>query len=59
MYSEYDDKGELYVDCTECERGRRGSDEDKCSFGFKVKKHHVYGCFSGHLLKSLKKGLAK
>jgi len=49
----YDKKGMLYVDCTECERGAFGSDEEKCSSGWKTKKKKVGGCFGGTLLKNI------
>lgn len=52
-YSEYDNAGRLYVDCTECVRGANGSDKDKCSAGAKHKKGHRGGCFGGTLLKEL------
>jgi hypothetical protein len=46
----YDNKGKLYVDCTECERGHNGSDEDKCSAGWRFKKSHMGGCFIGTVM---------
>jgi len=49
-FSEIDKKGKLYVDCIECERGRNGTDQDKCSAGFAHKKGGVGGCFNGELL---------
>jgi len=48
-----DKRGILYVDCAECERGGNGSDPDKCSSGWKVKKVRQGGCFSGQLLKNI------
>jgi len=53
VYSFYDNKGKLYVDCTECERGFYGSDEDKCSCGFKTKKPNNGGCFIGTIINSV------
>lgn len=50
VYSEYDTKGKLYVDCSECERGGNGSDKDKCSCGWRIKKGHKGGCFLGALI---------
>jgi len=54
QFSEYDTKGNLYVDCTECTRGRNGQDKDKCSAGFKHKRGNKGGCFLGELLPTLK-----
>ena len=34
----FDNKGKLYVDCTECERGANGSDKGKCSAGWRLYK---------------------
>ena len=52
-FSEKDNKGHLNVDCTECTRGKNGSDPDKCAAGWRVKKGGVSGCFAGTLLESL------
>jgi len=49
-YSEYDNGGRLYVDCSECDRGGNGADKDKCSCGCRVKKGHMGGCFTGSLI---------
>jgi len=49
-YSEYDTKGHLYVDCSECDRGGNGTDKDKCSCGWKVKKGKNGGCYIGTLI---------
>lgn len=46
----YDTKGKLYVDCTECERGKNGSDKDKCSCGVRVKFKNNNGCFVGTMI---------
>lgn len=46
----YDNKGKLYVDCTECERGKNGNDEDKCSAGWRIKKPKSGGCFIGTIM---------
>ena len=48
-YSRTDTKGKLYVDCSECERGGNGSDKDKCSCGWQVKRGRQGGCFLGTL----------
>jgi hypothetical protein len=50
MNSIVDSKGRLFVDCSECKRGGNGSDLDKCSCGFKIKKPHKGGCFLGDLM---------
>lgn len=47
VYSFYDKKGMLHVDCAECTRGGNGTDEDSCSAGFRYKKPGVAGCFIG------------
>ena len=52
-YSKIDTKGKLYVDCSECERGGNGSDKDKCSCGWKVKRGNHTGCFLGTLCAGL------
>ena len=52
-FSERDNRGALYVDCTECERGSNGSDKDKCSAGFRYKKGHRGGCYIGTLIAGL------
>jgi len=49
-----DSRGHLWVACSECERGGNGSDEDKCSSGWKCKKFNKCGCFCGILLEKLK-----
>lgn len=50
MYSKVDNRGRVYVDCTECERGVNGqSDSDKCSCGWQRKRPGM-GCFCGDLL---------
>lgn len=46
----YDNKGKLYVDCTECTRGHFGDDVDKCSAGWRCKKPNQSGCFIGTIL---------
>lgn len=45
-----DARGNLYIDCAECERGGNGSDKDKCSSGWNVKKIKHGGCFCGQLM---------
>lgn len=52
-YSEYDSKGKLYVDCSECNLGGNGNDKDKCSAGWRVKKGRMGGCFCGTLIECL------
>lgn len=52
-YSERDNKGKLFVDCAECERGGNGRDQDKCSSGWRHKKGGKGGCFMGTLLAGL------
>lgn len=52
-YSEYDTKGKLFVDCSECERGGNGSAEHKCSSGWRKKKGRSGGCFMGDLIEGL------
>ena len=47
-------RGALWVACSECERGGNGSDKDKCSCGWKVKKFNGLGCFLGKLLPKFK-----
>jgi hypothetical protein len=49
-YSQYDSKGKLFIDCSECNRGGNGADKDKCSCGWKVKKGKKCGCFVGKLI---------
>ena len=51
MNSFKDSKGILWVACSECDRGGNGSDKDKCSSGWQVKKFNGLGCFSGTLMK--------
>lgn len=53
VFSFYDNKGKLYVDCTECTRGVNGTDEDKCLCGYKTKKPQSMGCFIGEVLPSI------
>jgi hypothetical protein len=49
----YDNKGKLYVDCTECERGINGSDVDKCSAGWRIKRPRHGGCFIGTIIRTI------
>lgn len=56
VYSTIDSRGMVYVDCTECNRGKNGNDDDKCSSGWNIKKHG-HGCFNGVLLPSVAKEL--
>jgi hypothetical protein len=53
IYSMRDDQGRLYVDCSECNRGGNGSDEEKCGSGWLVKRSCNSGCFNGELLSGL------
>lgn len=48
-YSRSDARGMLYVDCSECERGGNGSEKDKCSCGWQIKRGKQGGCFLGKL----------
>lgn len=52
-YSERDDRNVLYVDCTECTRGRNGDDANKCGCGCRVWVGGRAGCFNGKLLPHL------
>jgi len=52
-FSEYDTKGKLFVDCSECTRGGNGDDPDKCSCGWKHKRGRKGGCFIGTLMPGL------
>ena len=52
-HSEKDNKGRLWVACSECDRGGNGSAEDKCASGGKIKKFNGKGCFLGALLEGL------
>lgn len=53
-YSKPDTRGHVYVDCSECDRGGNGSDKDKCSCGWQVKRGGNGGCFIGTLRPGLK-----
>jgi len=53
----YDTNDKLYVDCSECERGGNGSDDDKCSCGARIKQKNKGGCFCGILIPSVKNKL--
>jgi len=55
----YDSKNLLYVDCAECERGGNGTDKDKCSVGWEVKRSTGLGCFAGVLLPKYENELKK
>ena len=52
-FSERDNKGKLYVDCSECNRGGNGKEKDLCSCGWKIKTGRRGGCFLGTLLPGL------
>jgi len=49
-----DNKGKLWVACSECDRGGNGTDVDKCSCGWKIKRFNGSGCFCGTLIEKLK-----
>lgn len=53
-FSQKDTRGKIYVDCSECTRGGNGTDADKCSAGWQIKKGKKGGCFIGQLLPGLK-----
>ena len=53
IWSERDNRGHLSVDCSECTRGGNGSDKDKCSCGWRVKRGGNGACFSGTLIPSI------
>ena len=50
MHSTVDNRGRISVACCECDRGGNGSDPDKCSCGWKVKKWNKMGCYIGILM---------
>lgn len=52
-FSERDTRGMLFVDCSECTRGGKGADVDKCSAGWRVKRSNKGGCYLGSLLPEL------
>lgn len=54
LHSRRDDKGRLYVACSECNRGGNGNDPDKCACGGRVKTGGKVGCFAGTLMPGLK-----
>lgn len=43
----------------ECERGGNGSDNNKCSCGFKTKRWNGMGCFIGTIMAKFKPALKK
>ena len=47
-YSIRDNRGQLLVDCSECDRG--GNGDQSCSCGWQVKTGKKGGCFCGVLL---------
>jgi len=59
LASFYDSNGKLYIDCTECEKGKNGSDSNKCSCGIRVKKPNQGGCFNGYLCMHIDKAKLK
>lgn len=52
-YSERDSRGKPYIACCECDRGGNGSDENKCSSGWRSKKWDYKACFMGTLISGL------
>lgn len=50
MNSKFDNKGKLYIDCSECNRGGNGQDEEKCSCGWQIKNPNRGGCYIGDLM---------
>ncbi|MGI5868664.1 MAG: hypothetical protein ACOX9C_04360 [Kiritimatiellia bacterium] len=52
-YSRKDSSGKLFVDCSECERGGNGRDENKCCIGWAFKQGRQGGCFAGTLRQGL------
>jgi hypothetical protein len=54
MNSFREEKGKLWVACSECERGGNGNDKDKCSCGWKVKRFNGSGCFDGTIIEKYK-----
>lgn len=59
MHSYKDSNGIFFVVCSECERGGNGSDCDKCSCGWRVKRFNGGGCFSGILMNKYLKEIKK
>ena len=50
-----DNRGALYVDCVECQRGPNGVDKNNlCSAGWHHKRIGQGGCFLGKLLPGIK-----
>jgi hypothetical protein len=43
--------GMRWFACSECERGGNGSDKEKCSCGWQVKRFNGMGCFAGTEIK--------
>ena len=52
-FSERDSRGMLVIDCSECDRGGNGNDDDKCSAGYRITKGNLGSCFSGTLIDGL------
>jgi len=46
----YDRKGNLYVDCSECQGGGNGTIEDKCAAGSLITMPRRGGCFVGTII---------
>ena len=53
--TEFDTRGALSVDCSECERG--GNGDKSCSSGWKTTKQFKGSCFSGTPLPAIKEAL--
>ncbi len=53
-YSRTDNKGRVYVDCSECERGGNGGAQDKCACGWQTKRGGKGGCYLGTLIGGLR-----
>jgi hypothetical protein len=52
-HSKRDSRGNLWIACSECNRGGNGNDKDKCSSGWEIKRWNGLGCFVGILCENL------
>lgn len=43
----FKDGNSFWTACSECNRGGNGTDKDKCSCGWKVKRYNGLGCYAG------------
>lgn len=50
IHSRYDSMGKLFVDCTECTRGKNGDETDYCAAGAGILDGGFFGCFCGELI---------